>query len=84
MMKSMESKVKLVISVICISLLLSANPFSPSTKLPFLGSKGTDGIDYRLSLQLLYFRLDDNNCVLLLLTIKKLNVLDILLNWYRL
>jgi hypothetical protein len=66
-MKSAESEAKLIS---CISLLLSDYPFSPITKLSSLGGKGADRIEYKLSLQL-YFSLDNNTCVLLLLTIKK-------------
>jgi hypothetical protein len=80
-MKSAESKAKFYISYI--SLLLFNDPFSPSTKLSFLRGKETDRIEYTLSLQLC-FSLDNNTCVLLLLTIRKLNVRDILLNWYTL
>jgi hypothetical protein len=57
--KSEESNAKLIMYICYISLLLSDNPFSPSTKLLSLGGKETDQIEYRVSLQLC-FSLDNN------------------------
>jgi hypothetical protein len=62
-MKSKESKAKLIRYINYFSLLLSDNPFAPSTRLSSLGGKETHRIQYRVNLQLC-FNLDNNNCVL--------------------
>jgi hypothetical protein len=51
MVKSEESKAKLIKYINYFSLLLSDKPFAPSTKLSSLGGKETDRIQNRVSLQ---------------------------------